>query len=70
LSAKCKWVACGGDSAEKVRQAFKNRQIEAHETLVQLDEIANVCVEAEEERQKLDVDENTFANQFLSLQDA
>ncbi|MCC5610557.1 HsdR family type I site-specific deoxyribonuclease [Nostoc sp. CHAB 5834] len=50
-----------GERAEKVRQSFENRQIEAHEALVQLDEIANACVEAEEERQKLDVDENTFA---------
>jgi type I restriction enzyme, R subunit len=60
-SARSPFLISIGDRAEKVRQAFENRQIEAHEALVQLDEIANERVEAEEERQKLNVDENTFA---------
>lgn len=50
-----------GERAEKVRQAFENRQIEASEALTQLNEIADERVEAEQERQQLDVDENTFA---------
>ena len=50
-----------GERAEKVRQDFENRQIKADEALAQLNEIADERIEAEEERQKLDVDENTFA---------
>ena len=60
-SARSPFLISIGDRAEKVRQAFENRQIEAHEALIQLDQIANECVEAQSERQKLDVDENTFA---------
>ncbi|MEH2284568.1 MAG: hypothetical protein V7K90_25140 [Nostoc sp.] len=60
-SARSPFLLNIGDRAEKVRQAFENRQIEAHQALVQLDQIVNERVEAESERQKLDVDENTFA---------
>ncbi|MHC5735447.1 type I restriction endonuclease subunit R [Nostoc sp.] len=50
-----------GERAETVRASFENRQIEAQEALAKLDEIANECIEAESERQRLKVDENTFA---------
>ncbi|MEH2240488.1 type I restriction endonuclease subunit R [Nostoc sp.] len=50
-----------GERAEIVRASFEKRQIDAQQALAQLDEIANECVEAEEERQRLKVDENTFA---------
>lgn len=50
-----------GERAETVRASFENRQIEAHVALAKLDEIANECIEAESERQRLKVDENTFA---------
>jgi type I restriction enzyme R subunit len=60
-SARSPFLISIGERAEKVRQAFENRQIEADEALVQLNNIAYERVEAEEERQKLDVDENTFA---------
>lgn len=50
-----------GERAETVRASFENRQIEAHVALARLNEIANECVEAEVLRQRLKVDENTFA---------
>ncbi|WP_375478020.1 type I restriction endonuclease subunit R [uncultured Nostoc sp.] len=50
-----------GERAETVRASFENRQIEAHVALARLDEIANECTEAEVLRQRLKVDENTFA---------
>lgn len=50
-----------GERAEKVRQDFENSQIEAQEALAKLDEIASERVQAEQERQNLNVDENTFA---------
>jgi type I restriction enzyme R subunit len=50
-----------GERAEIVRASFEKRQIEAQQALAQLDEIANECIEAESERQRLKVDENTFA---------
>ncbi|WP_373525055.1 hypothetical protein [Nostoc sp.] len=50
-----------GERAEIIRASFENRQIEARVALARLDEIANECVEAESERQRLKVDENTFA---------
>jgi type I restriction enzyme R subunit len=50
-----------GERAERVWQAFENHQVEAQEALAELDDIASDCVEAEAERQRLDVDENTFA---------
>ncbi|WP_375515736.1 hypothetical protein [uncultured Nostoc sp.] len=40
---------------------FENRQIEACVALAKLNEIANECTEAEVLRQRLKVDENTFA---------
>lgn len=49
------------ERAEKVRQDFKNSQIEAQEALAKLDEIASERVQAEQERRNLNVDENTFA---------
>lgn len=50
-----------GDRAEKVRQQFENSQISATEALAKLDEIADECIRAEQERQNLQVDENTYA---------
>lgn len=50
-----------GDRAEKVRQQFENSQISATEALTKLDEIADECIRAEQERQNLQVDENTYA---------
>ncbi|MEH1856773.1 MAG: HsdR family type I site-specific deoxyribonuclease [Nostoc sp.] len=50
-----------GERAEIVRASFENRQIDAQEALAKLDEIANECIEAESQRQRLKVDENTFA---------
>ncbi|MEO1431913.1 MAG: type I restriction enzyme endonuclease domain-containing protein, partial [Cyanobacteria bacterium J06633_8] len=60
-SARSPFLVSIGERAEKVRQAFENRQIEASEALTQLNQIADERVEAEQERQQLDVDENTFA---------
>ncbi|MEH2180545.1 type I restriction endonuclease subunit R [Nostoc sp.] len=50
-----------GERAEIVRASFENRQIEADVALAKLNEIANECTEAEVLRQRLKVDENTFA---------
>lgn len=60
-SAQAPFLINIGERAEKVRQAFEERQIEVHEALAQLDSIAYERIEAEEERQRLNVDENTFA---------
>lgn len=50
-----------GDRVEKVRQQFENSQIQAQEALARLEEIANERIQAQEERQNLQIDENTYA---------
>ncbi|MBO1064479.1 MULTISPECIES: hypothetical protein [Nostocales] len=50
-----------GDRAEKIRQQFEDRQIEATEALAKLEEIAKERIQAERERENLQIDENTYA---------
>lgn len=50
-----------GERADKVIQAYENRQINTQSALEQLEQIAQECVDAESAHQRLDVDENTFA---------
>lgn len=60
-SRKSPFLISIGDRAEKIRQQFENRQIEATEALARLEEIANERIEAETERENLQIDENTYA---------
>ncbi|MDK2408075.1 hypothetical protein [Aphanizomenon sp. UHCC 0183] len=60
-SRKSPFLISIGDRAEKIRQQFENRQIEATEALARLEEIAKERIQAETERENLQIDENTYA---------
>lgn len=50
-----------GDRAQKLAEAYENRQLETQQALLEFEKLAREAVEAEAERQKLGLDENTFA---------
>ena len=60
-SRKSPFLISIGDRAEKIRQQFENRQIEATEALARLEEITKERIQAETERENLQIDENTYA---------
>lgn len=60
-SRKSPFLISIGDRAEKIRQQFEDRQIEATEALARLEEIAKERIQAETERENLQIDENTYA---------
>ncbi|MCL4516162.1 MAG: HsdR family type I site-specific deoxyribonuclease [Firmicutes bacterium] len=50
-----------GERAEELAQAFEDRQLTTQQTLAEFEKLAKEYVEADAERQRMDVDENTFA---------
>jgi type I restriction enzyme R subunit len=50
-----------GERAESLAEAYEDRQITTQQALLAFEELANEYVIAEEERQRLGIDENTFA---------
>jgi type I restriction enzyme R subunit len=50
-----------GDRAQKLAEAYENRQLETQQALLEFEKLAREAVEAEAERQNLGLDENTFA---------
>ncbi len=60
-SRKSPFLISIGDCTEKIRQQFENSQIDATEALAKLEEITSERIQAETERENLQVDENTYA---------
>jgi type I restriction enzyme, R subunit len=50
-----------GDRAEKLAEAYEDRQLTTQQALLEFEKLAREATEAEAERQKLGLDENTFA---------
>jgi len=50
-----------GDRAEKVNEAYETRQLTAQEALIEYEKLLREAAEANEQREKLNIDENTFA---------
>jgi len=50
-----------GERAEALAQAYEDRQIQTQETLARFEDLAEQYINSEEERKKLNLDENTFA---------
>lgn len=50
-----------GDRAEKIAQAYENRQIDTQVALSEFEKLAQEYINANAEQQQLDVDENTYA---------
>ncbi len=50
-----------GERAEALRQRYEDRQLETQQALAQFVLLGQECVDAEAERKKLGVDDNTFA---------
>jgi type I restriction enzyme R subunit len=59
-----------GDRAEKLVEAYENRQIATQQALLDFEKLATEAVEAEAERQRLGLDENTFAIYKVVLTDS
>ena len=50
-----------GERAEKLAQAYEDRQLTTQQTLFEFERLAQEYVKAHEERRRMEVDENTFA---------
>jgi type I restriction enzyme R subunit len=50
-----------GERAEVLMQAYEDRQLTTQQVLAEFEQLAQVYVQADAERQQLEVDENTFA---------
>jgi type I restriction enzyme R subunit len=50
-----------GERAEKLAQAYQDRQVSTQQLLLDFENLAQQYIDADAERQRLDVDENTFA---------
>lgn len=50
-----------GERAEKLAQAYEDRQVSTKQLLIEFENLAQQYVDADAERQRLDVDDNTFA---------
>ncbi|MFO0209990.1 MAG: UvrB domain 3-containing protein, partial [Pseudanabaena sp.] len=50
-----------GDRADKVNEAYENRQLTTQEALTEYEKLTREAAEAAEQREKLNIDENTFA---------
>jgi type I restriction enzyme R subunit len=50
-----------GDRAEKLAEAYEDRQLTTQQALLQFEKLAREATEADAERQRLGLDENTFA---------
>ncbi len=50
-----------GERAEALAQAYEDRQLATQQALLEFERLAQEYVDADAERQRLDVDENTFA---------
>lgn len=50
-----------GDRADKLAQAYENRQIDTQVALSEFEKLAQEYIDANAEQQQLDVDENTYA---------
>ena len=50
-----------GDRADKVNEAYENRQLTTQEALAEYEKLTREAAEAAEQREKLNIDENTFA---------
>ena len=59
-----------GDRAEKLVEAYENRQIATQQALLDFEKLATEAVEAEAERQRLGLDENAFAIYKVVLTDS
>jgi len=59
-----------GDRAEKLVEAYENRQIATQQALLDFEKLAREAVEAEAERQTLGLDENAFAIYKVVLTDS
>src|SRR5262249_22302216 len=58
-----------GERAEALAEAYEDRQMTTQQALLAFEELAGECIEADVERQRLNVDDNTFAI-FTSLKTA
>lgn len=59
-----------GDRAEKLVEAYENRQIATQQALLDFERLATEAVEAEADRQRLGLDENAFAIYKVVLTDS
>jgi type I restriction enzyme, R subunit len=50
-----------GDRAEKLAEAYEDRQLTTQQALLEFEKLAREATEADAERQRLGLDENTFA---------
>ena len=50
-----------GDRAEKLAEAYEDRQLSTQQALLEFEKLAREATEADAERQRLGLDENTFA---------
>lgn len=50
-----------GERADRIAQAYEDRQMTTQQTLTEVEELAAECVNADAERRQLNLDENTFA---------
>src|SRR5439155_14155289 len=50
-----------GERAEKLAEAYEDRQLTTQQALLEFEKLAREATEADAERQKLGLDENTFA---------
>jgi type I restriction enzyme R subunit len=50
-----------GERAESLAEAYEDRQLTTQQALLAFEELANEYVVAEEERRRMNLDENTFA---------
>jgi type I restriction enzyme, R subunit len=50
-----------GDRAEKLAEAYEDRQVTTQQALLEFEKLAREATEADAERQRLGLDENTFA---------
>ncbi len=50
-----------GERAEQLTQAYEDRQLTTQQTLFEFEKLAQEYVDANKERQRMEVDENTFA---------
>lgn len=50
-----------GDRAEKLAEAYEDRQFTTQQALLEFEKLAREATEADAERQRLGLDENTFA---------
>jgi type I restriction enzyme, R subunit len=61
LGLKQPFLLSIGDRAEKLAEAYEDRQLTTQQALLEFEKLAQEATEADAERQRLGLDENTFA---------